>query len=331
MVEYATHIWKAQPTRLFVPLFFLNGDQMSLLIFARGNYYRIELGKFFRTKTSPSIMDIDLVKNTLTVMWYLIRQPPHRFGHAADVTNNFDYLTFGGTKKKATMETIDLREFSRIVTSDNNEIADTASPNDRDSRIAISIEKTIDKPVQIFGRLGYVFRVKYGNRRAILKLMWTPADGVSESFTYDVLRYAGVKHIPEVFSSGILVKDFCGYRFEYILLEDCGDNLMTLAKEYSNKMHRRTFHSIIANSIRCTLETICQAQKYGIFHCDISTGNITVKNGQMCVIDWGYAKLTNSNSKFVDENRDKLVENWGQDVYTAAYDNPVHDALTGTR
>ncbi|KAJ1865204.1 hypothetical protein LPJ73_000077 [Coemansia sp. RSA 2703] len=91
MVEYALSIWEKQPTRLFVPVFFLNCTQMSLLIFARGQFYRIELGTLFRANIHIKAADTRSVGNTLCMLWFMIKQSPHRFGHVADVTRDSMY------------------------------------------------------------------------------------------------------------------------------------------------------------------------------------------------------------------------------------------------
>ncbi|KAJ2891262.1 hypothetical protein GGI21_005910, partial [Coemansia aciculifera] len=82
---FAMSVWEAQPTRLFVPVFYMHGPDVSLVLFARSGYYCVTLGRLFHTSWDPTMDAVCDVEDTLRYLWFLLALPSDRFGHIVDV------------------------------------------------------------------------------------------------------------------------------------------------------------------------------------------------------------------------------------------------------
>ncbi|KAJ2717800.1 hypothetical protein GGI07_005936, partial [Coemansia sp. Benny D115] len=155
---------------------------------------------------------------------------------------------------------------------------------------------------------------------AVLKLSWTPHDRQPEGAIYDILQRNNISCIPEIYDSGILIKNFFDYRLEYILMEDCGTAVSLwpnqtayckLANRGSNEGNnvmssKHPVNMVVDKVTRC----LWQAYSAGVLHRDISAGNIAVNNkGDVFVIDWGYAKPISE--KLAPSVKKMLKDNWG--------------------
>ncbi|KAJ2236712.1 hypothetical protein IWW45_001588, partial [Coemansia sp. RSA 485] len=177
LADYAHQLWKVQPTRKFVPVFFLNSCILSLVIFARDGCHRIELGSIFRKKVDTDSNPDKAVANTLSKFWFLAVQAPDKFGHASDASVDESSFRFNGTALSTTMQAVDELQ---IVDDD-----------DLDCNPIVTIGKRIDRSVRLIGHLGHVYRVKYGDKRAILKLSWMKPDKFPEGAVYEALEQNG--------------------------------------------------------------------------------------------------------------------------------------------
>ncbi|KAJ2742317.1 hypothetical protein GGI20_004579 [Coemansia sp. BCRC 34301] len=120
------------------------------------------------------------------------------------------------------------------------------------------------------------------------------ADRLPEGAVYKILESRGISNIPKIFASGILIKNFDGYHLEFLLMEHCGIPIV----DYFQNLHGDFSTSSDAGTqatpyIKQGTNTLAEALEAGIYHRDISAGNITVKDGKTCVIDWGYARPIN--------------------------------------
>ncbi|KAJ1718372.1 hypothetical protein LPJ53_006553, partial [Coemansia erecta] len=114
-----------------------------------------------------------------------------------------------------------------------------------------------------------------------------------EGAIYEYLHAKKVVGIPQVYASGIIVRELFGYRLEFILLEDCGSDLVKYMSTTCLKQHDRFFDSAVS------------------------------------VIDWGYAKLVATDAG--DTNHiDALAERWGFSKDTVQATEDDRDANTGT-
>ncbi|KAJ2543741.1 hypothetical protein GGF49_001823 [Coemansia sp. RSA 1853] len=264
LAEYARTVWTEQPTRIFVPVILLHGANMTLFVFARSGYYRVEMGTYLFTNAVRPQYKALAIMRFLQKLWFLIIQPPDRFGHFADVSIDYKSLRFLGS-----------------VLDSKVEVAGSGKTLD------VKLGDRIARDVPLIRRTAYLIKATYCNKPVVLKYSWTPVDRLPEGAIY---------------SSGILVKNFFGYRLEYLLMEDCAD--------------------VINRTVSCLVE----AAKAGVLHRDISAGNITICNGQVRVIDWGYAKLTQPDAPEIKD----IADEWGFDLGNVTKNEIIHDGMTGT-
>ncbi|KAJ2772151.1 hypothetical protein IWQ56_001503, partial [Coemansia nantahalensis] len=144
----------------------------------------------------------------------------------------------------------------------------------------------------MLGRFAHIYKAEYKGKDVILKLSWMPADRQPEGAVYDALAARGIGDVPEVFDSGILCSSLCGYRLEYLVLQDCGETLDDhLAKLRADDEDDDVIEAKLIQVIRRVSACLVGAWNAGIIHRDISTGNIAVDGDKVTVIDWGCAKV----------------------------------------
>ncbi|KAJ2688496.1 hypothetical protein IWW39_002188 [Coemansia spiralis] len=270
MAYLALRAWEAQPTRLFVPFLYLHGPNVSLVLFARGGYYCTTIGRLFHTSCDPSLDDIRDVGDTLRYLWFLMTLPADRFGHFVDVSIPGTGLTF-----------------SRVY--------DTANPSvvmGRGDGSALDYLQRIPLPVSLLDFQSYLFKTQYHGQPAMLKLVWTPTYRLPEVSMYDWLLSNGCNAVPKVLESSIVASDVFGYRLEYIVMEDCGVPLLEYFRTVCGSSGDISKRDADAEDIFKQLaSSLAVAESLGVAHCDISTENITVRDGTAFIIDWTRSQL----------------------------------------
>ncbi|KAJ2225441.1 hypothetical protein IWW45_007877, partial [Coemansia sp. RSA 485] len=197
LADYGNALWMAQPTRTFAPVFYLHGPCLTLILFYRDGWYKIDLGNI------------------------------------------------------------------------------------------------------IHGRSAYLYNVEHNGRQAVLKMTWPPTNRLSEGAVYDLLHAHRVRHVPEVFDSGILVESLNGYRLEYLVIENCGQTI----DDHIRSLPVGVDHGQIVRSlVEQVTECIVSALAAGILHCGISSDHVAIKDGEAFVIDWGHANIVNCNVDRASEN-----------------------------
>lgn len=171
--------------------------------------------------------------------------------------------------------------------------------------------------------MSYLYKTKYKDMAAILKLSWTPVNRHPEGAVYDGLKKFNVEGTPKVYDSGIIEQDIFGYRVEYLILEDCGPTIDKYLEGLADKpdacAQAQEFLSQVAS---CLVE----ASYYGILHRDVSIGNIAIKNGKEKLIDWGLGKfLEVCLAKYPG-----LADKWKFDTNLPETNQNIYDHLTGT-
>ncbi|KAJ2478591.1 hypothetical protein IWW56_003617 [Coemansia sp. RSA 2131] len=307
LAEYARTVWTEQPTRTFVPVILLHGANMTLFIFARSGYYRVEMGIYLFTKVTGSPEDTLRLLQYLQDLWFLLKQPPDRFGHFADVSVNYRSLRFSGSLQDSRVE---LARFGKTLD--------------------VELGDRIARDVPLIRRTAYLIKATYCNRPVVLKYSWTPVDRLPEGAVYRVLELHEVSCLPKIYSSGILVKNLFGYRLEYLLMDDCGESVESHffrtpgVPALPNQINSACV--AIADVINRTVSCLVEAAKAGVLHRDISAGNITICNGQVRVIDWGYAKLTQPDAPEIKD----IADEWGFNLGNVTKNEIIHDGMTGT-
>ncbi|KAJ2084260.1 hypothetical protein H4R24_000202 [Coemansia sp. RSA 988] len=314
IAEYAGLIWEEQPTRVFVPILFIHGPNLTLFLFSRSGYYRVELGVFLHRFVGESLFTPTMVttrssaadvSQCLRSLWFFLCQPPHRFGHFVDVTNRCRFLLFTSAAGAAKVR--------------------AATTEDRNTAFEINLR--IKRNVSVHRRAAFLLKGTYRGKPAVLKFSWTPADRLPEGAIYEVLSLGKVEGIPQIYSSGVLITDFLGYRLEYLMMEDCGESIGEYfrrhGKDPSNAENLRNCASV---AIRQATASLIFAQKAGVLHRDISAGNIALRDGTVTVIDWGYAKVLPTGCVQFED----IASRWGFNPSTVQSVEKMHDSITGT-
>ncbi|KAJ2719023.1 hypothetical protein GGI07_005460 [Coemansia sp. Benny D115] len=311
LAEYSREVWSAQPTRTFVPVFLLHGRMLSLFVFLRSDVLRINLGYIFYENPEECTSQISDVAECLMRLMFFTQQTPKTFGHFADLHAFPSFMMFSGEKHQK----------------------EAGIPKSRKSG-AVAIMERIERTVPLLRRAAYIYKVEWNDMKAVLKLSWTPHDRQPEGAIYDILKRNNVSGIPEIYDSGILIKNFFGYRLEYILMEDCGATVNTWRNDHfwcslHSNCNIATPEDLVSRVVSKVISCLSQARSAGVLHRDISTGNIAVNSkGDVFVIDWGYAKPIGDD---MDSSvRDEVEKDWGIKIADVSSTESQFDPLTGT-
>ncbi|KAJ2518443.1 hypothetical protein GGI11_002863 [Coemansia sp. RSA 2049] len=315
IIDYVNAVWTDQPTRTFVPILYLHGQLLTLFVFTRGPWYRVELGTICYTSVSPKYRDKLYVRETLLCLWFIITLPPERFGHFCDVDTGLQSIRFDRTNS-------------------NDKLAHASPATPKDSS-AVSLRLRIPRTVNPRSRLAYLFDTSFKSKRSVLKLSWTPVRRLPKGAIYEILHMSGIDGVPKVYDSGLLVDNLYGYRLEYIILEHCGHSIASHVKDIQNgSVPGSDIHKQIGQLISQVSRCLVQARFYGVLHCDISDGNIAVSNGQAKVIDWGYAKVIEASpveARGVSLSVvDRVAQQWGFEKESVLKNEAASDHMIGT-
>ncbi|KAJ1924358.1 hypothetical protein GGI09_002585 [Coemansia sp. S100] len=306
LADYALELKTVQPMRKFVPVLFLYGCQLDLVVFTHGGYYWTDIGTalyedeggqgIFRTKAQRALRDL----------WFILTLPLHEFGQIIDSLSMPDYAQLNTTTTPASLVP--------SLTLDGSNLADIMR---------------INRKVHITGRSTYLFRASYEGKEVVFKLTWLRTNRLPEGAVYKVLEDGNVPNLPAIFASGILVKDFCGHRLEYLVVEYCGESIV----DHIRSMRKNgALASNVAKKVKlCTLSvmhTLAAALRSNVLHRDVSPGNITTDGARVFVIDWGCAKLTALPS--AGQAADMLLR-WGFDSSGVVGKESKKDPFTGTQ
>ncbi|KAJ2657678.1 DEAH-box ATP-dependent RNA helicase prp22 [Coemansia sp. RSA 1200] len=315
LLDYVNAVWTGQPTRTFVPIVYLHGELLTLFVFTRGPWYRIELGSICYTTVNPELPEIDSVRETLLCLWFAITLSSDRFGHFCDVNTRLQSISFGRSNS-------------------NGKLVRASLADSKDSN-KLSLGMRIPRMVNPRSRLAYLFDTMYKSKKAVLKLSWTPVRRLPEGAIYEYLRRAGIDGVPEVYGSGLIKDNFFGYRLEYIVLEHCGQSIGSHVKDSRRRrVPESEIHKQVGHFVSQVSSCLVQARTHGVLHHDISDGNIAVSNGRAKVIDWGYAKIIEASPSEAQGASPSVIEEvarqWGFEK-KAVLDNEISwDGMTGT-
>ncbi|KAJ2780258.1 hypothetical protein GGI18_003837, partial [Coemansia linderi] len=155
----------------------------------------------------------------------------------------------------------------------------------------VNVERPVAHSVPIIGNCTYHINASYGEEKAVLKLTWARTDQLPEGVVYRVLEYHGVSDIPKLFQSGVIVKDFAGYRLEFLVMEHCGTSIVTHVQGViRNSLWISKADELVKDSIDRVSMTLTEALAADILHRDVSADSVVIKDGAAHVVNWESAK-----------------------------------------
>ncbi|KAJ2870016.1 hypothetical protein GGH93_005886, partial [Coemansia aciculifera] len=82
LADYALALRECQPTRTYVPVLFLNGRQLDLLVFTNSGYLHANIGPvlFMSDEDKAESRERQFVGQSLCCLWFLLTLPADRFG-----------------------------------------------------------------------------------------------------------------------------------------------------------------------------------------------------------------------------------------------------------
>ncbi|KAJ2055630.1 hypothetical protein GGI17_006587, partial [Coemansia sp. S146] len=197
ITDYQYLVWKAQRTRVFVPVLLLHGTQLDLVVFTRAHGYRVRLGPVCYDKQVVRKQDIDKVRLTMARLYYFITRPSESFGHICDVRKGQKHLRF-------------------VHGSGKDSILAFAKSSRKSKTDSVSLTGYVERFISPRNRIAQVFDTLYLKTSTFLKLSGTPVDRMPEGAIYEILEKARVKGVPKLHAQGLLKENFFGYRLEYL-------------------------------------------------------------------------------------------------------------------
>ncbi|KAJ2676163.1 hypothetical protein GGI25_003668 [Coemansia spiralis] len=309
LADYALEIWKAQPTRVFVPIFFLHGQCIDLFLFTRSGYIRTELGPICYISNNTNRRPIRSLQTTLQKLWFFLTLPADKFGQVCGAPD--EDVRLDVKKKDEDDVLVDSIGFSYTR--------------------GFKLGRPICSRMRLVGRCAHVLKSVYNKKPAVLKILWTPKDRITEGAVYAILHESNVQSIPIVYDSGILKEDVFGYRLEYLVMEDCGKPIVDFAKMGYGCGRSLRGANLAAAHVSQVSACLASAYTAGVLHRDISSGNITIdepKNAR--IIDWGFAKVFKAQSTNAWEKTRVTLEKWHLDPELVVSNENHYDKFTGT-
>ncbi|KAI9499762.1 kinase-like domain-containing protein [Coemansia spiralis] len=185
--------------------------------------------------------------------------------------------------------------------------------------------------MRLVGRCAHVLKSFYNEKPAVVKILWTPKDRITEGAVYAIIHESKVPSIPAVYDSGILKENVFGYRLEYLVMEDCGKPIVDFAKMGYGRGRSLRGANLVSTHVSQASTCLASAYTAGVLHRDISSGNITIdepKNAR--IIDWGFAKVFKAQSADVWEKTRTTLEKWYLDPELVVSNENHYDRFTGT-
>ncbi|KAJ2056423.1 hypothetical protein GGI17_006191, partial [Coemansia sp. S146] len=102
--DYALEVWKTQPLRTFVPLLFLLGCDMYLVVFTRNGYYKTNIGQVLYQCKRDIPFCVGDVLPALHDLWFLLTLPASNIGQLDNSTDPFDYVDMKSIAGQAVLE-----------------------------------------------------------------------------------------------------------------------------------------------------------------------------------------------------------------------------------
>ncbi|KAJ2752065.1 hypothetical protein GGI19_004069 [Coemansia pectinata] len=277
VAQYAFTLKTAQPMRRYIPVFFLYGCQLNLLVFTNSRYFKTNIRSVLHDNADFKPVRTNLVSKSLQRLWFLSPLPPREFGHLVPTPGIPWELYINNT------EISDTSSYARpaILTDES-----TAT-----SRRLTNV-KLIGKKVNIIGRCTFLFTATYNNMAVVFRMTWIRTNRLPEGAIYKILMDNGVPNIPTIYDSGVVVTDIGDYRLEYLIMEHCGTPIVEhILQMRTNNKPASKVAKFARDCVSTVTKMLAAALCAKVLHRDVSPGNIAVKGNRIFVINWGCAKF----------------------------------------
>ncbi|KAJ2827449.1 hypothetical protein GGI24_002641, partial [Coemansia furcata] len=319
IADYALALRECQPVRKYIPVLFLHGNYLDILVFSHRGYYHAPLGPvlYQHERDRKSLARQKTVAKSISCLWYLLTLSADQFGFMFNSSRIPTRLRFATRTIPASM-----MDASKAAGDD-----------------VVHVGKPISRSVQITGRCTHLYEATYQGRVAVLKFSSIPTNRLPEGAVYAVLgSYGapqtdsgnrGVPNVPQIFASGNIVCEFDSYRLEFLVMEHCGTSVVDHIQSVLDTKDTRSQAAAQAGLyVQQVTSTLAVALTAGVLHRDISAGNLAVKDGKAFVIDWGYAKLL---GRPTDEDfSTEIATRWSFDWDEVLAVEKAKDPFTGT-
>ncbi|KAJ2104275.1 hypothetical protein GGI09_000192 [Coemansia sp. S100] len=302
LADYALELRACQPMRKYIPVFFLYGHQLDLVVFTHRGYLRTYIGPvLFGTDTDNRGAVSKSIGESLRQLWFFLTLQVEKFGFLF------------GSPKVLTRWRIDTSSVPTAITCLDSK---SKEADDFGSQVTdVIVGDPISRPVRIVGRCAYLFDATYKGNPAVLKL--------------SALEEHQVPNIPKVYLSGVINKNFDGYRLEFLVMEYCGASIVDHIRSLLSDTTTTSDAAPEAAHYICqVVSTLSAALAANVLHRDVSGGNIAVFDGNAYVIDWGYAKALKKpdDEAFASQLATYWAFNWDEVTKT----EKLKDPFTGT-
>ncbi|KAJ2058143.1 hypothetical protein GGI17_005223 [Coemansia sp. S146] len=316
LADYALELRACQPTRRYIPVFFLYGHKLDLVVFTHRGYLRTYIGPvFFGTGDHNRETTSNDIGKSLRQLWFLMTLPVNRCGFLFN------------SPEVPTRWRLDTTTVPAAITSLDGQPKEVTGFGSQDTDVLVG--DPISRPVRIVGRCTYLFKATYKGKDAVMKLSWIPTNRMPEGAVYRVLEKHSVPNLPNIYKSGVVVKHFDGYRLEFLVMEYCGVSVVDHIRGLLGNSRTITKAAPQATTyVSQVVSTLSAALAANVLHRDVSGGNIAIKGGNAYVIDWGYAKALKKpdNEDFAKQ----LTAYWAFDWDEVTEIERLKDPFTGT-
>ncbi|KAJ1675082.1 hypothetical protein EV182_001973, partial [Spiromyces aspiralis] len=332
---YARRVWARQPMRRFVPVFLVHGLRVTLFLFTRSRVHRAKIGSALAGDESNETVVrllLFLLSSEKTNLGIIL---PHDLG-------NTKAVSFSPLFPKLFCQRlgVEIDRKARMRRRQQQQQQQPTSPRPDNHPITSHFE--IDNVVRLsqpdlFGRIAFLARgtlvYSDGERtNAVLKFVRREAVRQAEGEAYGVLHRKEVPHVPKLLLSGYADEWGSGV-LECLVVANAGQSL----REYrAGDVDARRDPKLLERVSTVVTQCLWDASKAGIYHRDISIGNICVdEDGSVRVIDWGCARVE---PETLEAYRKWLTGKFPSDTSLAslpaakevAGNEEEHDPFTGT-
>ncbi|KAJ2606714.1 hypothetical protein H4R99_000140 [Coemansia sp. RSA 1722] len=105
---------------------------------------------------------------------------------------------------------------------------------------------------------------------------------------------------------------------------------LTFVKFINKQITRETVYKHVPKVVKSAMNHLLQACSAGVMHRDISSGNISVRDNDVYIIDWGYSKLVAKDHEKLRDRFETLATKWGFDLAAVVKKEKTRDPFTGT-